>query len=458
MAGDDTKTIWTHETPAAPVDRCGYEVSESTDIHTEYTCWRPVWEDTDRCVWHVERANKPLDALVAARGDGPERLDGAYLRNTTIDGAVSFADCTLRNASLANASLRNTDLSQADLSGATCTGCDLSHSVLDDACLDRTTLDVAALSHASGVEATFTDATLAGTDLSYARLERADLSSAGLTEATLNDASLRRATCCEATFEDATLKETILVEADLTDANLEHAALIRTDLRGASLADAHLYGSVHDNCRVDHRTTFDAVCSYERMIPDDDRLSDIVTNGSVDLLDKAIWTYGALQTISRENKLNQQASDYYVRQHDTQRRQVWARRKYLRGLKAEGARWVMKYGEGIWNVVYTALAVIVVSALLYPLSAIGGLKRSSSNRVLTYATSGSLDPLTAEGIGNLSAILGESLYFSVVTFTTLGYGDWIPLGYAKGLATVESLVGTFIASLLIYVLARRVMW
>ncbi|WP_160135743.1 potassium channel family protein [Halococcus salsus] len=194
------------------------------------------------------------------------------------------------------------------------------------------------------------------------------------------------------------------------------------------------------------------------MIPEDESLGAVVADGNVDLLDKAIWTYGALQTISRENKLNQQASEYYVRQHDTQRRQVWARGQYLRWAKAEGARWVMQYGEGIWTVVYTALVVIVLSAVLYPLSAVGGLRRSSSGAALTYATGGPLDPSTVTGIRNLVAILAESLYFSVVTFTTLGYGDWVPLGYAKGLAMAESLIGTFIASLLIYVLARRVMW
>lgn len=194
------------------------------------------------------------------------------------------------------------------------------------------------------------------------------------------------------------------------------------------------------------------------MVPGDESLSTVVTEDNIDLLDKAIWTYGELQTISRENKLNQQASEYYVRQHDAQRRQVWARGQYLRWMKAEGARWVMQYGEGIWNVVYTALVVIVASALLYPLSIVGGLQDSSSGEVLTYTTDGTLDLFSTTGLENLLTIFLESLYFSVVTFTTLGYGDWNPLGYAKGLAMAESLIGTFIASLLIYVLARRVMW
>ena len=444
--------------PPTPAGRCGSEFESQSDTVGAYGCWRPTWEDTGNCVWHAERADKPLDALVAARTDRPERLDSAYLRNVSIDGTLSFVDCTLRNACLTNATLRNIDCSRADLSGATCPDCDFSNSVLDATRLDSAMLDGGDISHVSGAEASLTDTSLVGADLSHGRFEEANLSGADLTDATLSNTTCRSATLCEATVADATLKETLFVEANLTEVDLEYAAMIRTDLRGADLTGAHLYGSVHDNCRIDHRTILDGICSYEQMIPDNEPLSTIVTDDNIDLLDRAIWTYGALQTISRENKLNQQASKYYVRQHDTQRRQVWARGRYLRWAKAEGARWVMRYGEGIWNVVYTALVVIALSALLYPLSIIGGLQRSSTGETLTYATSRSLDPLTINGLENLTVVLGESLYFSVVTFTTLGYGDWIPLGYAKGLAMVESLIGTFIASLLIYVLARRVIW
>jgi hypothetical protein len=37
--------------------------------------------------------------------------------------------------------------------------------------------------------------------------------------------------------------------------------------------------------------------------------------------------------------------------------------------------------------------------------------------------------------------LWEHLYFSVVTFTTLGYGDYLPQGYAKILAASQALIG-----------------
>jgi hypothetical protein len=39
----------------------------------------------------------------------------------------------------------------------------------------------------------------------------------------------------------------------------------------------------------------------------------------------------------------------------------------------------------------------------------------------------------------------ESLYFSLVTITTLGYGDFTPLGASRGVAVIEALAGLFFA-------------
>ncbi len=45
------------------------------------------------------------------------------------------------------------------------------------------------------------------------------------------------------------------------------------------------------------------------------------------------------------------------------------------------------------------------------------------------------------------------LYFSVVTFATLGFGDISPVGsFARFLAGVESLFGSLLLALLVYVL------
>lgn len=48
----------------------------------------------------------------------------------------------------------------------------------------------------------------------------------------------------------------------------------------------------------------------------------------------------------------------------------------------------------------------------------------------------------------------ECLYFSAVTFTTLGYGDMRPVGTLRFLAAVESLIGAFAMALFVYAFTR----
>jgi len=47
------------------------------------------------------------------------------------------------------------------------------------------------------------------------------------------------------------------------------------------------------------------------------------------------------------------------------------------------------------------------------------------------------------------------LYFSVVTFTTLGYGDIIPLGISRLFAGIEALLGGFILAIFVVVFVKK---
>ncbi len=95
-------------------------------------------------------------------------------------------------------------------------------------------------------------------------------------------------------------------------------------------------------------------------------------------------------------------------------------------------RGVWGYGEMPFQALALGAVVIVASALCYYFSGavlVGGL---------------------VQKIG-----IPESFYMSVITYTTVGYGDYLPLGWIRAVAAVEALSGVFITPLFLIALARR---
>ena len=116
------------------------------------------------------------------------------------------------------------------------------------------------------------------------------------------------------------------------------------------------------------------------------------------------------------------------------------------------------YGERPWNVVRTAVIIVLMFAILFNIFGIGnpeiielkGEIHSISRREMT---------LNAEGIIKNTKItqFPQSLYFSLVTFTTLGYGDLRPLeGAGRIVAGLEAFIGAFLIALFVHTFARRI--
>lgn len=95
-------------------------------------------------------------------------------------------------------------------------------------------------------------------------------------------------------------------------------------------------------------------------------------------------------------------------------------------------RLIWGYGEMPFRTFGIACVVIVLSALCYYVS----------GSVLTGGFVQKID-------------LFESFYLSIITYTTVGYGDYLPMGWVRGVAALEALSGIFFTPLFLIALTRR---
>jgi len=109
---------------------------------------------------------------------------------------------------------------------------------------------------------------------------------------------------------------------------------------------------------------------------------------------------------------------------------------------------LFQYGENPWRLLWWALAIMLLCTLLYPLSGLFAVGPHGS-QVLSYAQTSSLAQL-------LSTLL-YSLYASVITFTTVGFGDVTPVhGFSQLVAAAEALSGMLFFGLFVFTLGRKV--
>lgn len=426
-------------------------------------------------------------------------LDKASLEGINLTGAdlrvADFAYAILKGANLTETALRNANFTHANLSAADLTNADLRGADLSEARLKKAVLVNANLSvgtpdgivndaKSDYLEWGFIETknvNLSHANLDFADLTDADLESANLTEATaraanLSNTNLEATTLTRANFGKALLVEANLESSDLTEVSFHGAVLTRSNLRNTELSSVNLRGcnlkgvavdyARLDDIEIDEGTRFgdrsrweaDADAKSKQAIPYLPwRFGPFRTFGrpftDPDDLEQAELQYRATQRVLRENDLRE-LPELAVREKHARRKRALAERDYWTWIKLAFYRWPLGYGERVRNVIGTSAVTIVGFGAVYPF--VGGME-ASSQPTTPYAF-GNLLPLPSwlpEG----AEILGANLYFSAVTFTTLGYGDIQPATpAAQFLASVESLIGALLMAFLVFVLGRRTTW
>jgi len=387
------------------------------------------------------------------------------LKLSSVDHQSNFeksilSKANLKKADLAGANLRKSYLKKADLRGAILMLCQLQQAHLIQAKLQKTKLSGANLEGADLERANLEGADLLKTcfkkaNLKWAILKNANLQEACLTEADCISVDGRDAQCVGTIFYKTMLQDAKLIKAFLLGANLQHANLMnadlheamlgRADLKAAYLGEASLEGANLMNADL-RESEFTTGTILREININGCKLENSSIKNAYNNLDKIVIQekqkkYLEAQDVYRNLKnyfckegMYELSGEYYYREKLMEKRLLKKKRKWKKWLLNCVLQKIAGYGEKPLNVIGWWGFVILILAITYWF--FNGVMASKN---LAY---------------NPSFL--ESLYFSGVTFTTLGFGDLAPKpGIFQIIAFSEALIGAILMAMFIFVFARK---
>lgn len=312
-----------------------------------------------------------------------------------VTAAVQSGDLTgdaLVQALRAIPNLAGIDLRGAALAGADLSGMMLFGAKLDGAVLDGADLGRAELSGASLTGASLHRATLKGAGLGRANLSEANAFEADFAGATLTGATLTGGTFHLAGFENARIREAVLDHGDFRAARLTGAELSQSSVTGAVFDEADL-----------RNASLQAISGY----------------------DSASWYATDIRDINF-------AGAYRLRRHVMDE-------NYLREFRDSGPAQAALYR--VW----------------WLTSDCGrSMGRWLANIGILVVLFAGLFALVGVDLGGHAPTPMTWLYYSVVTLTSLGYGDILPSsGLGQLLVILEVSIGYMMLGGLISILANK---
>ena len=243
-----------------------------------------------------------------------------------------------------------------------------------------------------------------------------------------------------------------LSRANLFRAHLQGASMFNIDLRGSELLKADFAGANLNEAKMQDADLLGAILDGTR-------------------LERVQWGEQAVQEkaarlASREGRRDdararfEEAEEIYrkLRQvYDSMGRFVMAgdffkkemvMRRMLLPKWSVGRAWsylvdlFCAYGESAPRVIGSAIVLNLLCAVIYFIDGVKG-------------PDGRLQFDAAAGIGDSLMGYLTCVYYSIVTFTTLGYGDFTPDGISRPLSAMQAFTGAFMMAMFVAVFSKK---
>ena len=248
--------------------------------------------------------------------------------------------------------------------------------------------------------------------LSDIHFEGAALRHCNFIEGKIHGCFFENADLSHSNFQDSKISDCIFKETECASCNFDWTQFVNCNFTDANIKDVIL-----GNTLTDQKTTFGKALKSEK-------------DGNFHF---ASIEYKQIKEMFRNSSLHEIADEYHYRE-------MVAKRKTISVLSP--SRWanyifgdlLCKYGTSFTRVFFSGLFIITICALIF-----------FENNALQYH-----DP------SDVYISLADALYFSTVTFTTLGYGYFHAIGIMRFVAGAESFLGAALMSLFTVVVARRI--
>ncbi|MCC3869905.1 pentapeptide repeat-containing protein [Terrisporobacter mayombei] len=189
------------------------------------------------------------------------------------------------------------------------------------------------------------------------------------------------------------------------------------------------------------------------LIFEDEFTSKVDENTFIDLLklnkkDKSSYenifkAYKSISGVFEKNRLFNYSGEYYYLAKCAERKSL----KGFERLKSNFFYYTCGYGERPTFALISSLEIVLIFSIIYMFSGL-----CVNERIIHY----NLNILSYLPRKLMYMDLIDCFYFSLVTFTTVGYGDIFPIGYSVLFSCVEMLLGVTMVGVWTATLARKI--